>query len=79
MSSSAEESIVRPSLRSFVTLSRDFALGAQTPSSFLEQCLQNIEAYESRVKAFVVFDKHRARARLGGEPALGERRTIVQH
>ena len=62
MSSSAEESILRPSLRSFVTLSRDFALGTQTPSSFLEQCLQNIEAYESRVKAFVVFDKHRARA-----------------
>ncbi len=54
---------MRPSLRSFVALSLDFASGTQTPSSFLEQCLQNIEAYEPRIKAFVVLDKDRARAR----------------
>lgn len=53
----------QPSTASFLALSRAFAEGSTSPSAFLEQCLAQIDARETDVKAFVLLDREAARAR----------------
>jgi Asp-tRNA(Asn)/Glu-tRNA(Gln) amidotransferase A subunit family amidase len=46
---------------SFARAVADFKTGKQTPRDFLEQCIENVNRFESRVKAFVTLDRKAAR------------------
>ena len=52
----------RPGYLCFAAARRDFLAGRSDPRRFLETCLGAIEARESQVRAFTVFDAARARA-----------------
>ncbi len=51
----------KPTPRSFFTCLADFKSGKDTPSAFLERCLQTFEALEPEVLAFVHYDLAAAR------------------
>ena len=50
-----------PNIVSFARAAADFRSGRDTPRDFLERCIANVEAHESRVKAFVTLDLKAAR------------------
>src|SRR4051812_10603551 len=50
-----------PYIVSFARAVADFKSGRQTPRDFLEQCIENVNQFESRVKAFVTLDRKAAR------------------
>jgi Asp-tRNA(Asn)/Glu-tRNA(Gln) amidotransferase A subunit family amidase len=50
-----------PYIVSFAQAAAGFRTGAQTPRDFLERCLQNVDKYEKRVKAFVTLNLKAAR------------------
>src|SRR3954468_9234962 len=50
-----------PNIVSFAQAVEDFRAGRDTPRSFLERCIANIEAREKRVKAFVTLNLDAAR------------------
>ena len=50
-----------PYIVSFADAVADFKSGRQTPRDFLERCIDNVNQYESRVKAFVTLDRKAAR------------------
>jgi Asp-tRNA(Asn)/Glu-tRNA(Gln) amidotransferase A subunit family amidase len=52
----------KPTMRPFLSASRRFAEGADTPRAFLERCLDELAAREPQVGAFVVLDLADARA-----------------
>jgi Asp-tRNA(Asn)/Glu-tRNA(Gln) amidotransferase A subunit family amidase len=58
----APEQTTRPTLRPFVTTTRQFAAGTSTPRDFLEGCLAEFANREKHVGAFVRFDIEAARA-----------------
>ena len=50
-----------PYIVSFARAVADFKTGKQTPRDFLERCIENVNQFESRVKAFVTLDRKAAR------------------
>ncbi len=50
-----------PYIVSFAQAVAAFKTGKQTPRDFLEQCIENVNQFESRVKAFVTLDRKAAR------------------
>ena len=52
----------KPAMRPFLSATRRFADGADTPRAFLEQCLAELTAWEPQVGAFVALDLAGARA-----------------
>jgi Asp-tRNA(Asn)/Glu-tRNA(Gln) amidotransferase A subunit family amidase len=52
-----------PELSSYVSLKESFRSGADTPSAFLERCLNVVASQEPSIKAFVHIDMHSARVK----------------
>lgn len=53
---------IKPALRPFLAITKDFRSGADDPRKFLERCLETLEALEPRLKAFVSLNINGARA-----------------
>ena len=51
----------RPAPRSYLAATPDFAAGKDSPATFLERCLADLDAREPQVQAFVCHDAHNAR------------------
>ena len=75
----------KPTMRPFLSASRRFAEGADTPRAFLERCLDELAACEPEVGAFVVLDladaraaADRARPRVGARASRCRRSTACR-
>ena len=53
---------ITPRTRSYASAASGFAEGKGSPRDFLEQCLEDIDAHEDRIGAFVALDVEAARA-----------------
>ena len=52
----------RPSPRSYLAATADFAAGQDSPAAFLERCLADLSSREPQIQAFVCYDADNARA-----------------